>query len=158
MAEVIRLETRRRGAWRRAVGGVLREWRTDRGLRLSDVAQRAGVSMQYLSEVERGRKEASSEVLGAVTDALGSSLSELALGVADELGAAPRCGAHRSLDALREAPLGGEPDGLREPPLRRELRSLDGLREGPPPEGLRSVEAPAPTRRGVRGSVTLLAA
>ena len=56
MAEVVRLESRRRGAWRRAVGGVLREWRTDQGLRLSDVAERAGVSTQYLSEVERGRK------------------------------------------------------------------------------------------------------
>jgi transcriptional regulator with XRE-family HTH domain len=86
MADVIRLETRRRrGAWRAAVGGVLREWRTEQGLRLADVAERAGVSTQYLSEVERGRKEASSEVLGAVTEALGSSLSELALGVADGL-------------------------------------------------------------------------
>lgn len=84
-ADVIRLETRRRGAWRVAVGRVLRDWRTEQGLRLTDVADRAGVSTQYLSEVERGRKEASSEVLGAVTEALGGSLSELALGVADGL-------------------------------------------------------------------------
>ncbi len=84
-AEVIRLETRRRGAWRAAVGGVLRGWRTEQGLRLSDVADAAGVSTQYLSEIERGRKEPSSEVLGAVSQALGSSLAELALGVADEL-------------------------------------------------------------------------
>jgi transcriptional regulator with XRE-family HTH domain len=89
-AEVIRLGTRRRGAWRTAVGGVLREWRTAQGLRLSDVAERAGVSVQYLSEVERGRKEPSSDVLGAVTEALGSSLAELALGVADGLREAPR--------------------------------------------------------------------
>jgi transcriptional regulator with XRE-family HTH domain len=88
-AEVIRLETRRRGAWRVAVGRVLREWRTDQGLRLADVAAAAGVSTQYLSEVERGRKEPSSEVLGAVTEALGSSLSELALGVAKGLRDAP---------------------------------------------------------------------
>lgn len=87
---MIRLETRRRGAWRVAVGRVLREWRTEQGLRLTDVAVAAGVSTQYLSEVERGRKEASSEVLGAVTEALGSSLSELALGVADGLRDAPR--------------------------------------------------------------------
>ena len=88
-ADVVRLETRRRGAWRVAVGGVLRAWRAEQGLRLSDVAERAGVSVQYLSEVERGRKEASSEVLGAVTEALGSSLADLALGVADGLRAAP---------------------------------------------------------------------
>ena len=91
-AQVIRLGTRRRGAWRVAVGSVLREWRTAQGLRLTDVAERAGVSVQYLSEVERGRKEPSSEVLGAVTEALGPSLAELALGVADGLREAPRPG------------------------------------------------------------------
>ncbi len=78
----------RRPPWRLAVGSVLRDWRTDQGLRLSDVAQRARVSVQYLSEVERGRKEPSSEVLGAVTEALGGSLTDLALGVARQLTAA----------------------------------------------------------------------
>lgn len=78
----------RRPPWRLAVGSVLHDWRTDQGLRLSDVAERARVSVQYLSEVERGRKEASSEVLGAVTQALGGSLADLALGVARQLAAA----------------------------------------------------------------------
>ena len=78
----------RRPPWRTAVGTVLRDWRTDQGLRLSDVAERARVSVQYLSEVERGRKEPSSEVLGAVTEALGGSLTDLALGVARRLTAA----------------------------------------------------------------------
>lgn len=78
----------RRPPWRLAVGSVLRDWRTDQGLRLSDVAERARVSVQYLSEVERGRKEPSSEVLGAVTEALGGSLTDLALGVARHLAAA----------------------------------------------------------------------
>jgi len=64
----------RRPPWRLAVGSVLRDWRTDQGLRLSDVA-------------ERGRKEPSSEVLGAVTQALGGSLTDLALGVARHLAA-----------------------------------------------------------------------
>lgn len=68
--------------WRDAIGEVLRERRTDLGLRLSDVAERARVSTQYLSEVERGRKEASSEILHAVTGALGLTLSDLALAVA----------------------------------------------------------------------------
>lgn len=100
-ADVIALGTgprgaRPRGAWRVAVGGVLRDWRTGAGLRLSDVADRAGVSVQYLSEVERGRKEPSSEVLGAVTEALGRSLSDLALGVADGLSAGRDAGPARA--------------------------------------------------------------
>lgn len=85
--DVVRIGARR-PPWRLAVGSVLRDWRTDQGLRLSDVAERARVSVQYLSEVERGRKEPSSEVLGAVTGALGGSLTDLALGVARHLAAA----------------------------------------------------------------------
>ncbi|MBT0993732.1 helix-turn-helix domain-containing protein [Cellulomonas sp. DKR-3] len=80
----------RRLRWRDAVGAVLRERRLDAGLRLTDVSARAGVSTQYLSEIERGRKEPSSEVLAAVTDALDLSLADLALRVADLL--APRPG------------------------------------------------------------------
>lgn len=68
--------------WRDTIGEVLRERRADLGLRLADVAERARVSTQYLSEIERGRKEASSEILHAVTGALGLSLSDLALAVA----------------------------------------------------------------------------
>jgi hypothetical protein len=76
-----------RAAWRRAIGHVLRRRREQVELRLTDVARRAGVSPQYLSEVERGRKEASSEILAAVTAALGLTLLDLAHGVAVELGA-----------------------------------------------------------------------
>jgi transcriptional regulator with XRE-family HTH domain len=77
-----------RSAWRRAIGHVLRRRREQVELRLTDVARRAGVSPQYLSEVERGRKEASSEILAAVTAALGLTLLDLAHGVAVELGTA----------------------------------------------------------------------
>ncbi len=49
------------------------------------MAATAGVSPQYLSELERGRKEPSSEVLGAVTGALGLDLIDLTTGVADQL-------------------------------------------------------------------------
>ncbi|SDU77482.1 helix-turn-helix domain-containing protein [Jiangella alkaliphila] len=62
---------------RTMVGDVLRRTRRDQGRTLADVASDAKVSMPYLSEVERGRKEASSEVLAAVCDALGLELSEL---------------------------------------------------------------------------------
>ncbi|MCV2393015.1 helix-turn-helix domain-containing protein [Actinotalea sp. M2MS4P-6] len=79
-------------AWRRTIGHLLRRARQDAGRRLVDVAQDAGVSPQYLSEVERGRKEASSEVLAAVTHALGMTLIDLAAGLAREI-EAPTTGA-----------------------------------------------------------------
>jgi transcriptional regulator with XRE-family HTH domain len=62
---------------RTMLGDVLRRTRQDQGRTLADVAEDAKVSMPYLSEVERGRKEASSEVLAAVCDALGLELSDL---------------------------------------------------------------------------------
>jgi len=64
--------------WREVVGEQLRQLRTDRAERLADVAERAGVSPQYLSEVERGVKDPSSEVLDAVAGALGTSVEGLA--------------------------------------------------------------------------------
>lgn len=67
----------RRLLWREAAGRVLRGERQRQERTLADVAGRAGVSTQHLSEVERGRKEASSEVLEAVGDALGLDLPEL---------------------------------------------------------------------------------
>lgn len=63
--------------WRAAVGAQLREERVFRGERIADVAGRAGVSPQYLSELERGRKDPSSEVLSAVSGALGLTVLEL---------------------------------------------------------------------------------
>jgi len=48
-----------------------------RGERLVDTAVRAGISSQYLSEIERGRKDASSEMLAAVIGALDSSLADV---------------------------------------------------------------------------------
>lgn len=63
--------------WREAVGSQLREERGERGERIADVAERAGVSPQYLSEIERGRKDPSSEVLSAVAGALGLSVLDL---------------------------------------------------------------------------------
>ena len=63
--------------WREAAGAVLRERRHGLEQTLADVADRAGISVQYLSEVERGRKEPSSEVLAAVTGALHLTLVDL---------------------------------------------------------------------------------
>lgn len=63
--------------WRELVGDQLRQDRLGRGERLVDVAERAGVSPQYLSEVERGLKDASSEMLAALAGALDLTVREL---------------------------------------------------------------------------------
>src|SRR5215467_7353253 len=62
---------------RTVLGDVLRRTRREQRRTLADVARAARVSMPYLSEIERGRKEASSEVLGAICDALRIELSDL---------------------------------------------------------------------------------
>ncbi|MFJ4623215.1 helix-turn-helix domain-containing protein [Streptomyces sp. NPDC088812] len=63
--------------WRDLVGDVLRRERRAQERTLQDVADTARISMPYLSEVERGRKEASSEVLAAAAHALGLTLGDL---------------------------------------------------------------------------------
>ncbi|WP_409375087.1 helix-turn-helix domain-containing protein [Streptomyces justiciae] len=63
--------------WRDLVGDVLRRERLEQERTLKDVADAARISMPYLSEVERGRKEASSEVLAAAAQALGLGLGDL---------------------------------------------------------------------------------
>lgn len=62
---------------RRELGEVLREERQTQGRSLRDVAKAASVSTAYLSEVERGTKEASSELIGSICSALGQPLSEV---------------------------------------------------------------------------------
>jgi transcriptional regulator with XRE-family HTH domain len=64
------------------LGDRLRALRHDRGETLSETAARAGVSPQYLSEMERGAKDASSEMVAAVAGALGVTLLDLTLAVA----------------------------------------------------------------------------
>lgn len=63
--------------WREMIGEQLRAERIDRDERIADVAARAGVAPQYLSELERGLKDPSSEVLSAVSGALGLSVLDL---------------------------------------------------------------------------------
>lgn len=62
---------------REVIGDVLRRARTTQGRTLREVSDSARVSLGYLSEVERGRKEASSELLTAICSALQVPLSEL---------------------------------------------------------------------------------
>ncbi|GEJ98644.1 helix-turn-helix domain-containing protein [Streptomyces sp. NPDC003388] len=63
--------------WRDLVGDVLRRERQAQERTLRDVADAARISLPYLSEIERGRKEASSEVLAAAARALGLDLGDL---------------------------------------------------------------------------------
>ncbi|MFE1313795.1 helix-turn-helix domain-containing protein [Streptomyces sp. NPDC058755] len=63
--------------WRDLVGEVLRRERLAQERTLRDVADEARISLPYLSEIERGRKEASSEVLAAAARALGLGLGDL---------------------------------------------------------------------------------
>jgi transcriptional regulator with XRE-family HTH domain len=75
--------------WREAVGEQLRSERTERDERIADVATRAGIAPQYLSELERGRKDPSSEVLSALSGALGLSVLELTRRASHRLQVAP---------------------------------------------------------------------
>ncbi len=69
--------------FRTELGEVLRDARQAQGRTLRDVAAASSVSLGYLSELERGTKEASSELLSAVCAGLGLTLSEL-LGLVQE--------------------------------------------------------------------------
>lgn len=85
---IISREARERGPrplLRTMIGVRLRRTRRDQGRTLSDVSRAARVSVPYLSEVERGRKEASSEVLAAICAALRVDLADLLAGVAQDL-------------------------------------------------------------------------
>lgn len=98
---------RSRPLLRAMIGEVLRRTRLEQRRSLADVSRSARVSMPYLSEVERGRKEASSEILAAICDALHISLSDLLAGVGRDLDGdrARRAAAGRGLtgDQARDA-------------------------------------------------------
>jgi transcriptional regulator with XRE-family HTH domain len=70
---------------REVIGDVLRRARTSQGRTLREVSDSARVSLGYLSEVERGRKEPSSELLNAICDALDVPLSELLIDAGERM-------------------------------------------------------------------------
>ncbi|SDK34023.1 helix-turn-helix domain-containing protein [Streptomyces indicus] len=116
---------------RRLLGDVLRRQRQRQGRTLREVSSSARVSLGYLSEVERGQKEASSELLSAICDALDVRMSELMREVSDEL----------SLAELAESAAAGET--AREPVpagVRPMLGSVSVA--GVPPERV-TIKAPA---------------
>ena len=90
--------------WREVLGRRLRVLRQEQQETLSETAARAGISPQYLSEIERGRKEPSSEMIAALAGALGTTLIDLTEQVAGDLrrqqALAPRAGRTRPGDIL----------------------------------------------------------
>ena len=70
---------------RHEISEVLRDFRLQKGRTLRQVASRASVALGYLSEVERGQKEASSEILASVADALDTPISVIMREVGDRL-------------------------------------------------------------------------
>jgi transcriptional regulator with XRE-family HTH domain len=73
---------------RRVIGDALRARRQSQRRTLREVSTAANVSLGYLSEIERGQKEASSELLSAICEALGSQLSDVLRDVSDTLAVA----------------------------------------------------------------------
>ena len=69
--------------FRRLLGEVLRDRRMQRGLTLREVSAEARVSLGYISEIERGQKEASSELLSSLCHALDMPLSDVLRNVSD---------------------------------------------------------------------------
>ncbi|HWB67901.1 MAG TPA: helix-turn-helix transcriptional regulator, partial [Mycobacteriales bacterium] len=100
------------------LGEVLRRHRQNQSRTLRDVSAAAGVSLGYLSEVERGRKEASSELLAAICDALEVSLADVLREVSDELAREER--------RTRLVPVGFGPAGF-VPPAARQPRPVAGI-------------------------------
>lgn len=93
---------------RHVIGNELRRRRVAQGRTLRDVSAAARVSLGYLSEVERGQKEASSELLAAICDALEVPLSAVLRSAGDEVAgieaattvtALPKAGARASVAA-----------------------------------------------------------
>jgi XRE family transcriptional regulator, stress-response regulator len=106
---------------REAIGGILRRVRTERRRTLREVSHQARVSLGYLSEVERGRKEASSELLSSICEALEFPLSDLLVEVA--------------------AVLRPEPEQLLQPLVPIGTRHAD-LRRAPAPAGTGGAASP----------------
>ncbi|HJQ48829.1 MAG TPA: helix-turn-helix transcriptional regulator [Amycolatopsis sp.] len=103
---------------REAIGDRLRHARTNQRRTLRDISRAAKVSLGYLSEVERGQKEASSELLASICEALELPLGELMHKVAADISALD------TVDAMPEGERAEERDGAR--PEREAAGHLEG--------------------------------
>ncbi len=91
--------------FRRLLGDVLRDQRTQRGMTLREVSAEARVSLGYISELERGQKEASSELLASLCAALDVPLSAVLREVSDLVAI------EEAAAGLRRIPVAAEANG-----------------------------------------------
>jgi transcriptional regulator with XRE-family HTH domain len=145
---------------RRVIGDALRARRQGQHRTLREVSTAANVSLGYLSEIERGQKEASSELLASICDALGARMSEVLREVSDTVALAEQVEgvltpaqrpeevtSLRSIDALAGQISRAEvaTDGpvsvtvRRDTPLRTTLRATRNVRPGGGPARGREV-------------------
>ncbi|WKU04746.1 helix-turn-helix domain-containing protein [Micromonospora sp. HUAS LYJ1] len=96
---------------RRVIGDALRARRQGQHRTLREVSTAANVSLGYLSEIERGHKEPSSELLAAICDALGARLSELLREVSDTVALAEQLPG--VLMPVQDEPAAAGPAGVR---------------------------------------------
>ena len=129
--------------FRRLLGEVLRAHRVEQGRTLRQLSADARVSLGYMSEIERGRKEASSELLAAICGALDVPLSEVLLGVADAV-------------ALEETAMGLRLSKDLEPARQPGLKAVD--LGSVPIEGAQPVTQPVPQPVPGSGDVVASAA
>jgi transcriptional regulator with XRE-family HTH domain len=95
---------------REVVGDVLRRARTSQGRTLREVSDSARVSLGYLSEVERGRKEPSSELLNAICDALEVPLSAVLTDAGEQMAREERVAVAAPVSAPSNGPSGSTID------------------------------------------------
>ncbi|MEV1286966.1 helix-turn-helix transcriptional regulator [Micromonospora sp. NPDC049679] len=126
---------------RRVIGDALRARRQGQQRTLREVSTAANVSLGYLSEVERGQKEASSELLASICDALGARLSELLSEVSDTVALAEQV----------QGVLAGLPEESAQP-----AAGTRTARPTPVDAGVRAVAMDAPVRQVTTdGNVTV---
>ena len=131
---------------RTQLGNTLRGHRLRQRRTLRDVSGAARVSLGYLSEVERGQKEASSELLASICDALDVELADLLAEVSLEL---------RGADSAPAGPLGpSRPPARRGRAGRRAARRARSPSPRSPWSARRPARAPAPRRGGLAGGLS----
>jgi transcriptional regulator with XRE-family HTH domain len=151
---------------RRVIGDALRARRQGQHRTLREVSTAANVSLGYLSEIERGQKEASSELLASICDALGAQLSDVLRQVSDHLAVAEEMdgvlvgvqgtdGADRTEERVEE-PVSAEPAEDLQPTASLRL-PYQGLRRpvGGDGEVTVSVRHDAPLRTTLRATRSL---
>ncbi len=110
---------------RRLLGDALRRQRLRQERTLRDVSADARVSLGYLSEVERGQKEASSELLSSICEALGVNLSQVLREVSDEMQSLEVEAAGRGPALVPMSSDGEQVAGSVRPPARATLGAAD---------------------------------